>query len=129
MGKFTAVIKKSHMIKIAFLLFSLLLYILAQNVHAQGVKKIALLPFDIHSKTKAVLLQDSVYKGISSELSKSKHVQLIDRNIVLKTVEGKRIDEKTAINTGKATGADYVIMGSLSEIGEQIIVDIRVVDM
>jgi outer membrane protein insertion porin family len=129
MGKFTAVIRKSCMIKIALSLFILLLYMFPQDVPAQDVKKIALLPFDVYSKTNAVLLQESVYKGIASELTKSKHIQLIDRNLFLKTIEGKRVDEKVAISAGKVTGANYVIMGSLSEIGEQISVDVRVVDI
>ena len=129
MGKFTAVIRKSCMIKIALLLFILFLYMFPQDVPAQDVKKIVLLPFDIYSKTNTVLLQESVYKGIASELTKSKHIQLIDRNLFLKTIEGKRVDEKVAISAGKVTGADYVIMGSLSEIGEQISVDVRVVDI
>ncbi len=129
MGKFTAVIRKSCMIKIALSLFILFLFMFPQDVPAQDVKKIVLLPFDIYSKTNTVLLQESVYKGIASELTKSKHIQLIDRSLFLKTIEGKRVDEKAAISVGKVTGADYVIMGSLSEIGEQISVDVRVVDI
>jgi TolB-like protein len=112
------------MIKIALSLFILFLYMFPQDAPAQDVKKIVLLPFDIYSKTNTVLLQESVYKGIASELTKPKHIQLIDRNLFLKTIEGKRVDEKVAISAGKVTGANYVIMGSLSEIGEQISVDV-----
>ena len=129
MGKFTAVIRKSCIIKIALSLFILFIHMFPQDVPAQDVKKIVLLPFDIYSKTNTVLLQESVYKGIASELTKSKHIQLIDHNFFLKTIEGKRVDEKVAIGAGKVTGANYVIMGSVSEIGEQISVDVRVVDI
>jgi outer membrane protein insertion porin family len=129
MERFMAVIKKSDLIKIVSLFFILFLCIFPQTVHAQDVKKIALLPFDVYSKTSAALLQEAVYKGISSELTKSKRIQIIDRDTFLKTIEGKRIDEKVAISTGNATGADYVVMGSLSEIGTQIGVDVRVVNI
>jgi outer membrane protein insertion porin family len=128
MERFTTVIRKLKFSKIALFLI-LSLCILAQNVLAQDVKKIVLLPFDIYSKTNAAFLQESIYKGLSSELTKSKYIQLIDRNLFSKTIEGKRIDERLAISIGKDTDANYVIMGSVSEIGEQISVDVRIVDI
>jgi outer membrane protein insertion porin family len=128
MGRFTAVIKKFELRDIA-LIFILLLWIFPQNVPAQDVKKILILPFDVHSKTSAVTLQESIYRGLSSELTKSKHIQILDRSLFLNKIEGRRVDEKLAISIGKDTGADYVIMGSLSEIGEQISVDVKVVDI
>jgi outer membrane protein insertion porin family len=128
MGRFTAVIRKFDMRDIA-LIFILLLWIFPQNVPAQDVKKILLLPFDTYSKTSAVTLQESIYRELSSELTKSKHIQILDRSLFSNKIEGRRVDEKLAISTGKDTGADYVIMGSLSEIGEQISVDVKVVDI
>ncbi len=121
-------INKKNLIKIT-LLFILCLWIIPQNILAQDVKKIALLPFDVHSKTNTAALRESIYKGLSLELAKSKHIQIIDRNLFLKTLEGKRIDESLAVRIGKDTGANYVIMGSVSEIGEQISVDAKVVDI
>jgi outer membrane protein insertion porin family len=128
MGRFTSMIKKFNLCKIA-LFFIVLLWIFPQTILAQDVKKIILLHFDIHSKTNTVFLQESIYKGLSSELTKSKYIQFIDRSLFSKTIEDKRIDEKLAISIGRDTGADYVIMGSLSEIGEQISVDVRTVDV
>lgn len=128
MERFTAMINKTRLSKIA-LFFILCLWIIPQNILAQDVRKIVLLPFDVHSKANAVSLRESVYRGLSLELAKSKHIQIIDRNLFLKTIEGKRIDESLAVRIGKETGAHYVIMGSMSEIGDQISVDIRVVDI
>jgi outer membrane protein insertion porin family len=128
MERSTAMINKKNLIKIT-LLFILCLWIIPQNILAQDVKKIVLLPFDVHSKANTDTLRESIYKGLSLELAKSKHVQIIDRNVFLKTVEGKWIDESLAIHIGKDTGASYVIMGSASEIGEQISVDVRIIDI
>lgn len=121
-------IKTFDLRKIALLLI-LFLWFTPQHVRAEEVKKIVLLPFEVYSKTNAAFLQESIYKGLSSELAKSKHLQLINRDLFSKTLEGKKIDETLAMGIGKETGAHYVIMGSLSEIGEQISVDVRVLDM
>ena len=110
-------------------LLTFLLLINYQKAFAEDVKKIALLPFDIHSKANVPKLQEAIYKGLSTELVKSKNILLIERGILAGVVEGKRIDEKLALTVGKETGAHYVIMGSLSEFGELISVDARVIDV
>ena len=110
-------------------LVTLLLLINYQKAFAEDVKKIALLPFDIHSKANVPKLQEAIYKGLSTELVKTKNILLIERGILAGVVEGKRIDEKFALTVGKETGAHYVIMGSLSEFGELISVDARVIDV
>jgi outer membrane protein insertion porin family len=110
-------------------LLTLLLLINYQKAFAEDVKKIALLPFDIHSKANVPKLQEAIYKGLSTELVKSKNILLIERGILAGVSEGKRIDEKLALTAGKETGAHYVIMGSLSEFGELISVDARVIDV
>jgi outer membrane protein insertion porin family len=129
MGKFTAVNKKSNLIAIVFLFLSLFLCPSPRNAYAQDVKEILLFPLDIHSKSDAALLQESVYKGLSLELSKSKHIKMIDRGVFSKAIEGKKLDESLAMDIGKDAGADYVIMGSLSEIGGRISIDVRIVDI
>ena len=110
-------------------LLTLLLLINYQKAFAEDVKKIALLPFDIHSKANVPKLQEAIYKGLSTELVKTKNILLIERGILAGVIEGKRIDEKLALTAGKETGAHYVIMGSLSEFGELISVDARVIDV
>ena len=120
--------KKHFLIKASILLI-LFLVINHQNVLAEDVKKIALFPFEIYSKANVSELREAIYKGLSAELVKSKNIQLIERGILAKAIEGKKIDEKLALNVGKELGADYVIMGSLSAFGEQISVDARVIDI
>ena len=113
---------------IVFLLVSLLL-INCPRAFAEDIKKIVLLPFDVHSMANAANLQNAIYKGISQEFAKSKNIQVIERSVFAKSIEGKQINEKVAIHVGKETGASYVIMGSLSEFGTQISVDIKVIDV
>ena len=120
--------KNSLLIKIVFLLASLLL-MHHHNALAEDLKKIAILPFEVHAQANAANLREAIYKGLSTEFARSKSFQLIERVSLAKAMEGKRIDEKLALNVGKEAGANYVIMGSLSAFGEQISVDARVIDV
>lgn len=111
------------------LLLASLLLIPSQQAFAENIKKIVLLPFDVHSRENAATLRDAISKGIAKEFAKSKSILLIERNAFAKAIEGKLIDEKLALHVGKETGANYVIIGSLSEFGKQISVDVRVIDV
>ena len=115
-------------IKIIFMLASLLL-VRHHNAFAEDLKKIAILPFEVHAQANAANLREAIYKGLSTEFAKSKSIQMIEGVSLAKTMEGKRIDEKLALNVGKESGANYVIIGSLSAFGEQISVDARVIDV
>ena len=96
---------------------------------AEDGKKIAILPFEVHAKANTANLQEALYKGLFTEFAKSKSIHIVERSSFAKAIEGKVIDEKLAVNVGKAAAADYVIMGSLSVFGEQISVDARVIDV
>jgi outer membrane protein insertion porin family len=116
------------LIKIIFMLSSLLL-VRHHNAFAEDLKKIAILPFEVHAQANAANLREAIYKGLSTEFAKSKSIRMIEGVSLAKAMEGKRIDEKLALNVGKEAGANYVIMGSLSSFGEQISVDARVIDV
>ncbi|MDI6776701.1 MAG: outer membrane protein assembly factor BamA [Syntrophales bacterium] len=121
--------KKVFISRHVLFLLTLFLFSISQKVFAEDVKKIALFPFDIYSKANATNLRKAIHAGIAAELQKLKFIQLIESEIILKTIEGKRINEKLAITVGKDTGATFVIMGSLSEFGEMISVDARIIDI
>ncbi len=120
--------KNSLPVKIIIFLISLL-PALHHHAFAEDLKKIAILPFEVHAQANAANLREAIYKGLSTEFAKSKSIQLIEGVSLAKAREGKRIDEKLALNVGKESGANYVIMGSLSAFGEQISVDARVIDV
>ena len=123
------VINKTDLSKIVLGGLSLLLCLFPQTVYTQEIKNIVLLPFNIYSKTNVASLRESIHKSISQELTQSKHIKLIDGNTFLKAVEGKQIDDALAFSLGTTADADYVIMGSLSEIGDQISVDAKIIDI
>ncbi|MFA4916026.1 MAG: outer membrane protein assembly factor BamA [Syntrophales bacterium] len=121
--------RKNIILLRALFLLTFLLFSASRDVFAEDVKKIALFPFDIHSKANAANLRSAIHKGIASELDKLKFIQLIEPEIISRAIEGRHIDEKLAITAGKDTGAAFVIMGSLSEFGEVISVDAMVIDI
>lgn len=96
---------------------------------ADEIRKIAIFPFEIHTRTNAASLQEAIDKGLPAELLKSKFIEVLDRDAILSAIRGKRLDDATALSVGKALGADLVIMGSLSEFGEVISIDARVIDI
>ena len=121
--------RKALTLLYALFLLTLFLFFTYRKVFAEDVEKIALLPFDIHSKTNATNLREAIHRGIASELEKLKFIQLIGQETISKAIEGKHINEKLALAVGKDTGATFVIMGSLSQFGEMISVDARVIDI
>lgn len=129
MERFITMNKKIIRVKATVFLLASLLLLNYQHAFAEDIKKIVLLPFDVHARTDAAKLQNAIYKGIAQEFAKTKSIQLIERDVFTKAIEGRQIDEKLALQVGKKTGANYVIIGSLSEIGKQISVDVRVIDV
>ena len=111
-----------------FLIISILL-LLAPNILAEDLKKIAIFPFDIHSKKDKSYLQEQIYSGISAELKKTGYVQIIKKDAFSKIISGKRIDKGLASRVGSKIGADFVIIGSLSRMGNLISVDTKVVNV
>ena len=96
---------------------------------ADEIRKIAVFPFEIHTRTNAASIQEAIDKGLPAELLKSKFIEVIDRDAIISAIRGKRLDDATALSVAKALGADLVIMGSVSEFGEVISIDARVIDV
>ena len=105
----------------------LIFLLICRPVFAGEEMKIMVLPFDVYSKTNEAYLKEAIQKGIALELQKSKRIKLVDEAALEGKIEGRRIDEKLALTLGKALDARYAIIGSLTELGEQISVDAKIV--
>jgi len=124
MGKFMNINK---MIRHALLVFSFLIIIFAPQAHCMESKKIIIMPFEIYSNYDKTTIRESLYKKLSEEFRKEKVVQLIPADDFLKNFI--KIDEKKAINSGKSAGADFVITGSLTQFGESLNIDVKIMDV
>jgi len=130
MEGFTPVNKKWLTARFAALLFTILFWP-AGGAAAEGEKIVALFPFEVNSTTPqgAAELRELVYQGIAAELLKSKNIRLADRAVVASATAGKRPTDAQAIAVGKQTGATYTIAGSLTEFGERLSADVRLIDV
>ena len=98
---------------------------------ADNIKKVAVFPFDVHSTSpgKAAGLQETIYRGITGELLKSKTIRLVPREEVMTGIKGKPLNDALVIAVGGKTGALYAVSGSVSEFGDRISVDARLIDL
>ncbi len=96
-------------------------------MHAQGLKKISVLPFEVYSKEDSAAIKESLYKKMSEELKKEKLIRLIPADSFLKSKV--KVDERRAISAGKSLRADFVVIGSLTQLGETLSVDAKIIDV
>jgi len=98
---------------------------------AENIKQVALFPFDVHSTSleKAADLQEAIYQGVVRELLKLKTIRLAEREQVTAATKGKRLNDALIIEVGKKAGASYAVSGSVSEFGDRISVDVRLIDV
>ncbi len=106
----------------------------AGEAATQTVARIGVLPFGIFvaDPGKAAEWSQKILPAISSELSKDERVVLIPEDKLKEAVERTRrteIDEEAAREIGRALDADFMILGSVTQINGAISVDARVVDV
>jgi len=103
----------------------------ATGTAAENIKKVALFPFEVYSNIpgSAADLRETVYQGIATELLKSKNIRLVERETIASATEGKRLDDTLVLEVGRKTDAFYTITGSISEFGDRISVDVRLIDV
>jgi len=102
-----------------------------RGIAAENIKKVALFPFDVYSTSleKAADLQEAIYRGVTAELLKLKTIRLVGREEIKAGTEGKRLNDALVIEVGKKAGAVYAVWGSVSEFGDRISVDTRLIDV
>ncbi len=96
---------------------------------AEELRRVAILPFQVNSKANADRLQKEFYEAIADQLKTVKSVQLIERDRLAVLVEGRSGGEALAQAIGRETGAAFVITGTLTEFGDVISADVRILDV
>ncbi len=110
-----------------FLIFLLLIIFFSPSVYSQELKKISVLPFEVYSSGNSPAIKESLYKNLVEEFKREKLVQIIPADAFLQS--NLQMDEKQAINHGKSLGVDFVIIGSLTQLGETLSVDAKIIDV
>lgn len=94
---------------------------------ADKISKILILPFNINSEKDLTFLQKGIGDMLSTRLAFENKVMTIGKEEA-GVVPGKT-DEKAALAAGEKTGADYVIIGSLTVFGDSISTDAKFYDV
>jgi TolB-like protein len=104
----------------------------AQPKDSGKVYRVAILPFQIHSQENLEYLREGIYDMLSSRIASEGKIIVVERTAVEKAFYEERpmrLDEIVAKRIGMRVGADYIVLGSLTKIGEYISLDARLISI
>lgn len=115
-----------------FSLFVFPFHSVAQPRDAGKVYKVAILPFIIHSQENLDYLREGINDILTSRITVEGRIIVIERTIVeriLYEMRPMRLDETVAKQVGTRAGADYIVLGSITKIGNYISLDARLISI
>ncbi len=121
-----------NLILILSLFFLLPSSSITQTKDSGKLYKVAILPFVINSQENLDYLREGIYDILASRITVEGRIEVIDRSMVERALYEERptrLDEGTAIKIGTRAGADYVVLGSLTKVGDYISLDARLVNI
>jgi TolB-like protein len=104
----------------------------AQPKDPGKVYKVAILPFQIHSQENLDYLREGIYDMLSSRIAAEGKIIVVERTAVERAFYEERptrLDETVAKKVGMRVGADYIVLGSLTKIGDYISLDARLISI
>lgn len=125
--------------KTGFMVFAMIVFALFTSSPGicEGPKKVAVFPFAMNSSQDLGFLQNGLFSMLSSRLADPGKVDVLDRETVNRAMaEAEKSDlTKGALNEAKARilganiGVDYILFGSLTNFGESVSLDAKMVDV
>jgi TolB-like protein len=125
-------LRKSSFLLLLCLMVALPTQLIAQPRDPNRVYKVAILPFMIHSQENLDYLREGIYDIISSRITVEGRITVIERSVVERALyeeKPMRLDEAAASKIGMKVGADYIVLGSLTKVGDYISLDARLVSI
>jgi TolB-like protein len=104
--------------------------LISASVCAAAAKTVAIVPFKVNSDKDVNFMRDGIYDMLSTRLFKEGEVEVLGRQQVekaLSSVSGGFTEAK-ARDFGRLLGADFVLFGSLTALGNSISLDSKMVD-
>jgi len=112
----------------AVILLFIVCLILPLTAFGADKTKVAIIPFKINSPEKLDYLEGAIYDMIASRLSIDDNITVMERTTVVRAL-GKDYETATTVENaesiGRRLGADYVILGSLTKLGEAFSIDAK----
>jgi outer membrane protein insertion porin family len=112
--------------KIFFILF-LFLFCFLVEAQAGDVKKICILPFEVHASVEGGALQESVYNQLTKGFQREKKIEVVAAGDFSKS--NVLLNKNKAVTAGKALGVDYVITGIITQFGDTLNIDLQIIDI
>jgi TolB-like protein len=97
---------------------------------AQQPLRVAVLPFTVHSEEDLSYLRSGIWDIISTRIIVEGEIETVDKPLVerfLPDLGGGDVTDQGARWLGNRVGADYVVYGSITKVGEYISLDAKVV--
>ena len=130
--KFKRIIQSIVLTLILGFMFGLAADTWAQANISPKTYKVAILPFLIHSQENLDYLRDGIFDILASRISVDERITVIDRSLVERALYEERpmrLDEAVATKIGMKVGADYIILGSITKVGDYISLDSRLLSI
>ncbi len=105
------------------------LYAEPSSARRDNIERVAVLPFEVHSKEGAQQLQRQINVQLLTGLAESGYIEIVDRESFQGLVKGEQTDEQLASLIGEQTGAAFVITGSLTKLGDMLSADVGVINV
>lgn len=119
---------------VLLLIFTLFIppFSISQPIDSGKVYKVAILPFIIHSEENLDYLREGIYDILSSRITAEGRIVVVERPVLERALYEERpmrLDEEVAKKIGMRVGADYIVLGSLTKIGNYISLDARMISV
>jgi TolB-like protein len=104
----------------------------SQPKDSNKVYRVAILPFQIHSQENLDYLREGIYDMLSSRIAAEGKIMVVERTTVERAFYEERpmrLDETVAKKIGMRVGADYIVLGSFTKIGDYISLDARLISI
>ncbi|MDO9515675.1 MAG: POTRA domain-containing protein, partial [Syntrophales bacterium] len=99
------------------------------SVEKEGAQRVALFPFEVHSSEGALSLQKQIAVQLTAGLTESGYIEVVNEGSFQGLIKGKKADDRLAVLAGRETGAGFVIVGSLTKLGDMLSADVGVINV
>jgi hypothetical protein len=131
------------MSSLKFFIFFTLAFLIVPGSWAQGSKdyqaslrekapiKVAILPVAIHSPENVAYMREGLWDMLSSRVELQGRVTVLEKGQVKKALSevSGEIDAESARKVGQLVGADFVVFGSLTKLGDSASLDLKVLEV
>jgi len=103
----------------------LLTCVSALSADVKDAKKVAVLPFSVHSSDNIDYVQRGVWDMLISRIGVSGKIDVLGRHAIVEALGGSKgeMTQEEALSFGKKLKVDYVVWGSITKIGNSVSLD------